>query len=143
MVTPQNEICRVGSKIYNYLFQPEDRKSFRLIVKPNQEILLKCPIDSIYEDRLDVIKKKWQWIEKQREFFGEIKNYCNIQGGLSGSQFIYLGKTYKIIISSGDTDNVVLSKKLLTVETTKGIRDEAYNQIIIQKWIEKQTIKSF
>lgn len=132
-----------GSFIYRYDLIMQDRKTLSLTVRPDLSIVLKCPC-SIENERVEsFLKKKWFWLGKQLSFFRKYQRRTYRKEYVSGEGFLYLGKQYKLLVKKAEEDKVSVTKRLLTVRTTRGVLDGKYTRILLNEWYDKKTHQIF
>lgn len=138
-----NKEFRFGSFVYHYDLIIQERKSMSLTVRPDLSICVKCPQEAD-EDRIEnFLKRKWFWLEKQLSFFKKYQRKVYKKDYVSGEGFFYLGRQYKLKIEGSPEERVVLSRGLLTVFTSKDLRNTSYNKILIGRWYKEKTDKIF
>jgi predicted metal-dependent hydrolase len=133
----------IGSRFYTYSYIQEIRKTLRLSVMPSGEIVLKCPVNYPNLKRDKFLKRKWQWLDKQLQFFNSTPKSCPIQSYVSGSNFQYLGKNYMIQLVQTNEDDVTFSKSQLIIHTTKNFRDIDHNKGLLDAWLKVKTEQVF
>ena len=111
-----NKLC------YNEI--EENRKSFSLTIYPTGKLLFKTPVLSSAKERKDFLIRKKQWIQKQHEFFKQFKN--KNQSYLSGSDVLYLGRRYQLIIKKQLPERISFAANKLIVYS-KGAYDKLLN----------------
>jgi len=107
----------------------KDVKHINIRVKPNCDVILTAPINTKETDITYVLKKRAGWIDKKIAFYKEYQSVVPKEY-VSGENFCYLGRNYrlKVIESSDegvklqrgylqvfvkDTDNLIKKKKLV------------------------------
>lgn len=133
----QNKFC-YGEFEYDYYLMLEDRKSFSLIVYPNQNIALKAPIKSNDGDIESFLIRKWLWLENTIKEFNKYKKSKYERKYLSGESIYYLGRQYILSIIPDDRDGVRIKGNKLVVSTTKMLGDSEYNHSIIGVWLDSR-----
>lgn len=139
MVLTNHEECQVGTRKFSYFYLPQDRKRFRISVHPNTDIMLHCPLEAQQAERQEVISKKWQWIERQQKYFARFSTVCPKPRFISGSEFRYLGKQYRIKVKKGLKNEVQTVRTNLQVTTTKEVGDEDFTKKVVDSWVHQQT----
>ncbi len=126
----------------------KDVKHINIRVKPNCDVILTAPINTKETDITYVLKKRAGWIDKKIAFYKEYQRAVPKEY-VSGENFCYLGRNYrlKVIESSDegvklqrgylqvfvkDTDNLIKKKKL--VKEWYLIKAEIHFQKAIEKY---------
>ncbi len=126
----------------------KDVKHINIRVKPNCDVILTAPINTKEIDITYVLKKRAGWIDKKIAFYKEYQRAVPKEY-VSGENFCYLGRNYrlKVIESSDegvklqrgylqvfvkDTDNLIKKKKL--VKEWYLIKAEIHFQKAIEKY---------
>ena len=92
----------------------KDVKHINLKVKPNGQVILTAPIDSNEKDIEYVLKKRAGWIGKKIAFFDEHRDEIEKEY-VSGENFCYLGRNYRLKVIEGKEEVVKLQKGYLQV----------------------------
>lgn len=127
-----------GTRRYEYGLIMQDRKTLSLTVEPCLTVTLKAPEDATDERIETFLKKKWMWLNKQLTFFEKYRRKHYAKEYMSGESFYYLGRQYKLLVTSGDKSSVVLSKGRLTITTTKSTKDGTSNRALLDRWYKKR-----
>jgi predicted metal-dependent hydrolase len=130
-----NHTYTIGTRNYNYSLIEEDRKTVRLSVYPNCDIVMKVPQDYDLVKREKFLRRKWRWIDKQLAFFSEIGSTRSEQQYVSGGNLLYLGRNWMIKVSKGEKDSVRVLHNKLEVVTSRLIKDAEYTQKIVDGWM--------
>ena len=127
-----------GNYSYTYELIKQNRKTLALTVKPNMQIVVKCPHD-VEEERIQkFLQKKWLWMNKQLKFFENIEQKKHEKEYVSGESFYYLGRQYKLIVRRSKEDSVKLLRGVLELRTTQLVRDGEYNKILLDNWFKNR-----
>ena len=127
-----------GRHSYTYGLLKQDRKTLSLTVEPCMDIILKVPLITDDERIEKFLQKKWLWMNKQLTFFEKYRKKAYEKEYLSGESFYYLGRQYKLIVTSGAKNKVALTKGKLTVTTPKPVDDGKYNKALLEKWYKER-----
>ncbi len=129
---------RYGSYAYSYCLIRQNRKTISLTIFPDLKMVIKAPNGLSDEKIEDFFKRKWQWIEKQRDFFKQFQIKSRGKEYVSGESFLYLGRQYKLIVKSSNKNRVSLEQSKLYLYTTGKVRDGKNNQRILLKWYQRR-----
>lgn len=130
----EEKVFKYGKHKYAYHLERANRKSFSLIVTPSLHIILKVPLKTTDEEIKQFLIKKWTWLEKQLNELGRYRKTSFIKSYVSGESFYYLGRQYMLKIEKGKNEGVKISPGVLTLTTSKQIRNSEYNKTIYDKW---------
>ncbi len=132
-----------GKYSYEYFLVYQERKTLALTIFPNQKIVLKCPKKCEKEKITNFLKRKWKWIEKQKNYFSKFNNKTEKKEYISGESVNYLGRQYKLLIIASEKQEVKIEKNKLFLYTNKSPKNEKLNKRIFNKWLEKRSDKIF
>jgi len=130
---------KYGSYSYEYYLVLQDRKTVALVVQPNLNTILKCPLNYDAGKIERFLKRKWLWLEKQVQYFKKYKKNTAGKEYVSGESFLYLGRQYKFLVKAAKNPQVKLEKGRITVFTTKSLQDRNENRKLLEKWFEQRT----
>lgn len=128
-----------GNYSYNYFLVFQDRKTLSLTIHPNLKIILKCPNNCEETKINNFLKRKWNWIEKQINFFKKFRKNPGKKEFVSGESFLYLGRQYKLTIKNSNQTKVKLEKNKLTLFTNESLKNEKLNKKLLNNWFEERT----
>lgn len=94
---------------YNINIIYKDVKNVNLKVKPDGEVILIAPFDMSSKEIEYIIDKRDCWIRNQLELFS--KNREPKRELVSGENFIYLGKNYRLKVIEADYEKAQLKRK--------------------------------
>jgi len=92
----------------------KDVKYINIKVKPSGEVILTAPIGSTKRDIEYVLKKRAEWIEKKVAFFDAYREVGEKEY-VSGENFKYLGRNYRLKVIESRDEGVKLQRGYLQV----------------------------
>ena len=92
----------------------KDVKHINLKVKPSGEVILTAPTDSNERDIEYVLKKRAEWIDKKIAFFDAHRDEHEKEY-VSGENFCYLGRNYRLKVIESKEEGVKLQRGYLQV----------------------------
>jgi len=115
-------------------------KNASLKVKPNLEVLLTVPVDMTNKEIDYILKKREDWINKHLEFFSD--NQVVEKKLISGEDFVYLGKHYRLKVIESNNERVKLNHSYFEVYVeNKGDYDKKTK--LIDEWYKEKAKKHF
>ena len=92
----------------------KDIKNITLKVKPSCEVILTTPLIIDDEHINYILKKRKGWINKKIEFY-KSNNKPQIKEYISGENFKYLGKNYRLKVIQSDKEDVKLQRGYIQI----------------------------
>ncbi len=92
----------------------KDVKHINIKVKPNCDVVLTAPIDTKETDISYVLKKRAEWIDKKIAFYKEHQVQVPKEY-VSGENFCYLGRNYRLKVIECSVEGVKLQRGYLQV----------------------------
>lgn len=92
----------------------KDVKHINIKVKPNCDVVLTAPIDTKETDIAYVLKKRAEWIDKKVAFYKEYQHQAPKEY-VSGENFCYLGRNYRLKVIGSRSEGVKLQRGYLQV----------------------------
>ena len=117
----------------------KDVKHINLKVKPNGEVILTAPTDSDERDIAYVLKKRAAWIDKKIAFFDTHKVVYDKEY-VSGENFRYLGRNYRLKVIESKVEGVKLQRGYLQVFVKDTANTERKKKLLRAWYGEKATI---
>ena len=139
----EERVFEYGRHKYVYHLERANRRSFSLIVTPSLHIILKVPLETANEEINQFLTKKWTWLEKQLNEFEHYKKTSFAKSYVSGESFYYLGRQYMLKVEKGKNEGVKVSPGVLTLTTSKQVRDSEHNKTIYDKWHLERCASAF
>ncbi len=110
----------------------KDVKNITIRVKPNCDVILTAPTKTTNDHIAKVIKKREDWIGKKIDYFKEHKQQIQKEY-VSGENFIYLGRNYRLRVIESEQESVKLQKGYLHL-CVKDKNNYAHKERLIKKW---------
>lgn len=110
----------------------KDVKQINIKVKPNCEVVLTAPQDTTDEHIDFVLQKRADWIAKKVDFFNKYQHAANKEY-VSGENFVYLGRNYRLKVIESQNEGVKLQRGYLQV-FVKDKSNLAKKQRLVKEW---------
>ena len=107
-----------GDSIISYNLQFADRKSLEISVYPDGSVMVKAPTIAALEDVEAKIKKRARWIRKQVRYFAQFEPRIPPRRFVGGESHLYLGRSYRLKITSSENDRVLLKGKFFRISAS-------------------------
>jgi len=114
----------------------KDVKHINLKVKPGGEVILTVPTHSDERDIAYVLKKRARWIDKKIAFF-ETHRDRGEKEYVSGENFKYLGRNYRLKVIESGNEGVKLQRGYLQVFVKRGDNLERKKRLLKQWYTQK------
>ena len=111
-----------------------------LRVTPSLEVILSIPPDTSQKEIDYILKKRAKWIEEKLNFFKD--RQTQTKQLVSGEDFLYLGKRYRLKIVEDTKTDVALRGKFLYVHI-KNTQDYRSREFTIHKWYREKAKSVF
>ena len=125
---------------YNYDVLYKDVEVVTVKVKPSLVVEIIAPIDTSDEYIQKVLKKRDSWIKNHLDKFQQAKQISREY--ISGEDFIYLGRRYRLKIILSVEDKAVLKHGILNLHC-KDTEDFNLKQSIVENFYKAKAIEHF
>lgn len=112
------ETIEYGSKTIEFQLQYSNRKTLGITVNPDLAITVKAPIDATLDTIKEKVRKKAPWIIKQQSFFLSFTPKTPERRYVSGETHLYLGRQYRLKITSNERGWVKIKGPFIEVATS-------------------------
>lgn len=123
-----------GDHEYQYHLIQEDRKTVRLTVYPNLNIVLYTPLEYPTAKIEVFLKRKYVWLTAQIKDLKRLQRDNSGKEYLSGESVLYLGRQYKLIVEQSNKDLVKFENGQVIIETTGEVDDSEQNRVLLENW---------
>ena len=110
----------------------KDVKHINIKVKPNCAVVLTAPIDTKETDIAYVLKKRAEWIDKKIAFYKD-HQVQTPKEYVSGENFRYLGRNYRLKIIESRSEGVKLQRGYLQVFVKDTVNLEK-KKLLLKEW---------
>jgi predicted metal-dependent hydrolase len=114
----------------------KDVKHINLKVKPNGEVILSVPKDTTDNDIEYVLRKRADWIAKKKAYF-ELHKIKISKEYVSGENFCYLGKNYRLKVIESNKECVKLQRGYLQL-FVKDKQDTKRKKELLDSWYKQR-----
>ena len=114
----------------------KDVKHINLKVKPSGEVILTAPENSDEKEIAYVLKKREDWIDKKIAFFDAHRDRTQKEY-VSGENFRYLGKNYRLKVIESKEEGVKLQRGYLQIFVKERDDLERKKRVIRQWYLQK------
>lgn len=114
----------------------KDVKNINLKVKPSGEVILTAPLEATDDHINHIIQKRKKWILKSIEYFNK-HNKVEIKEYVSGENFKYLGKNYRLKVYKNNEEKVLLLRGYLQIFIKDKTQYEK-KQKMIDNWYKQK-----
>ena len=104
----------MGAEVAKIKVIKKDVKHINIRVKPNCDVILTAPINTKETDITYVLKKRAGWIDKKIAFYKEYQSVVPKEY-VSGENFCYLGRNYRVKVRESSDEGVKLQRGYLQV----------------------------
>lgn len=111
-----------------------------LKVMPNLEVILSMPLDASQKEIEYILEKRKKWITQKLDFFKSKQIPSKLL--VSGEDFFYLGKRYRLKIIKDVKTKIVLNGKYLQIHIND-TKDYKKKEMMIQKWYQNKARNIF
>lgn len=130
-----------GTTNIKYSVKHTNRKTLAIEVHPDNSVWVIAPLDTKVEDIQSRVEKKAPWIAKQQRFFNGRPEKALQPEWISGENFYYLGRQYRLKIHKGVVD-VKLAGKYLNV-TVEDKDNKTQIATLVNTWYLKHARTKF
>jgi hypothetical protein len=134
---------KYGDYEYVYHLIKEDRKTLRLTVYPNLNIVLFAPLNYPSTKIESFLKRKCNWITKQTNNLSKLKRSLREKEYVSGESFLYLGRQYKLVVKKSHKNHISFESGRMTLNTTEHSNNSSINKAILEQWYLKRAESIF
>lgn len=133
---------KYGTQEIFYELKRSQRKTLGIEVHPDSSVHIIAPEASSIQDIEKKVEKRAKWIVKQQAYFEQFLPRTPEREYVSGETHYYLGKSYILKISLGETNQVKLKAGKLEVVCKGKIKPEMVKKLLAQ-WYYTHAEKKF
>ncbi len=130
-----------GKTSIDFCLSYVDRKTLEIAVHPDQSVVVKAPLGTDAEAVSARVARRAGWIIKQQVYFRQFEPRTPARRYVGGETHLYLGRHYRLRISSGNRDAVKLTRGFFEVEMTGDVSSEKVKYLMERWHREKAAVK--
>lgn len=131
-----------GRENIEFSFFHVERKTMEIAVHPDQRVVVKAPFGIDIEEIKKRIVRRARWILKQQAFFRQFDPRTPERRYVGGETHLYLGRQYRLKISSGKDGTVKLKKGFFEIQVQGDISSEKV-KMLLDKWYKAKAKTRF
>ncbi len=93
-----------------------DRKTMEIAVHPDTMVVIKAPVGTAFSEVRKRVARRAGWIKRKLDYFRKFEPRTPGRSYIGGETHLYLGKQYRLKISSGDINSVKLIRGHFYIE---------------------------
>jgi predicted metal-dependent hydrolase len=117
------------------------RKTLGISVLPDGSLELVAPLESSHQSILEKVKRRRQWIRRQRAEFSSMNSHRPPLRYCSGATHRYLGRQYRLRVSQKGHNSVKLKNGYFWIETTNTSAATVEN--LLEHWMRAHAKQQF
>ena len=139
---PETHQVQYGSQSILFSLKYAERKTLAIEVHPDQTVLVIAPQHATLPSIEAKIGRRAAWITKQQRQFSRYAPPLPASECVSGKGYRYLGRQYRLKLSTAEVDQVRLWQGRLEVMTAIP-QDQQQVEILIDQWYRDRAMKIF
>lgn len=136
------DVVYYGREKIEFGYCQVDRKTLEIAVHPDQSVVVKAPPGVESDEIKKRVAKRAGWIIRQRNFFRQFEPRTPARFYVGGETHLYLGKRYRLKISSSNCDSVKLAKGYFEIYI-KGNTSSEKAKFLLDTWYAQRAAVKF
>jgi len=124
---------------FNVLYSA--RKTLGIEVYPDSNVVVKAPLGTDPVEVQKRVVKRVRWILRQQHYFRQFDPRTPVRQFVGGETHLYLGRQFRLAISSGNKDSVKLTRGYFGVEVKCGVSSEKVKSLLDRWYAAKAAVK--
>jgi len=133
---------RHEDKLLTYELKRSDRKTIEISVHPDKSVIVRAPRRVSGKELDKVLQKRANWIVKKLQYFERYEPRNNIKNYIDGEEHPYLGRQYRLKISSGPVNEVKLSEDTFLITCKEKPYPEKVKEVL-EHWYRNKAEETF
>lgn len=134
---PRSHEFKYGSQTIRFGLLQTARKDLRITVFPDLRVEVKAPDSKDLSDVLARVKRRAPWITRQLDRFERFHPLPTPREFVSGETHLYLGRQYRLKVTSSDKESVKLQGRYIRV-TTKDKTKTGRVMAMLEAWYKER-----
>jgi predicted metal-dependent hydrolase len=119
-----------------------DRKTMEIAVHPDSMVVIKAPAGTDFAEVQKRVIRRAGWIKRQLDYFRQFEPRTPGRSYVGGETHLYLGKQYRLKISSGEVDAVKLIRGHFNI-VAKGTATPDKVRSLLEGWYADKATDRF
>lgn len=128
-----------GTTPIEFELERRDRKTLEISVEPDAKVKVIAPFDASLDTIGEKVKKRGDWILKQKRYFLEMPPKQPAREYVPGETHHYLGKPYRLKFESSDTVLLATEGPLMIVY---GTREPNRIEALMRNWYRERSVRT-
>lgn len=124
-----------GTTPIEFELERRDRKTLEISVEPDAKVKVIAPFDASLDAIGEKVKKRGDWILKQKRYFLEMPPKQPAREYVPGETHHYLGKPYRLKFESSDTESLATEGPLMIIY---GTREPNRIEALMRDWYRER-----
>jgi len=130
-----------GKHVINFRILYVDRKTLEIAVHPDQNVVIRAPLDTTFNTIEKIVVKRARWIQQQMDYFQQFEPRTPERRYIGGETHLYLGRHYRLKIQSHHQNLVKLVNGYLHIQVHGGISPEKVKSLLEQWYAKRANVK--
>lgn len=126
-----------GTTQIDFMLERRDRSTLEISVEPDATVKVVAPYDASFEVISEKVKKRGDWIIKQKRYFQELPPKQPARQFVSGETHFYLGKPYRLKFEASDAESIAIEGPLMVIY---GTRDPVRVEALMRDWYRQRSL---
>ncbi|CAH2029882.1 M48 family metallopeptidase [Trichlorobacter ammonificans] len=124
---------------FNVLYSA--RKTLGIEVYPDSSVVVKAPLGIDSSEVQRRVFRRVRWIVRQQRYFRQFDPRTPVRQFVGGETHLYLGRQFRLAISSGNQDSVKLTRGYFTVAVRGTVSSDKVKSLLDSWYAAKATAK--
>lgn len=126
-----------GKECFSFNVLRVERKTLAIEVFPDSRVMIKAPLETAFAEIQQRVVRRAGWIKKQLDYFRQFEPRTPERRYVGGETHLYLGKQYRLKVSSGEVDAVKLIRGHFHLEIKDNPTPEKVRSLLDGWYAEK------
>lgn len=131
-----------GSAVIEYTLNQTPRSSLSISVLPDGAVTVAAPEKADPAEIDERVRRRARWILRQQRRFADFRPRTPPRQYVGGETHRYLGRQYRLKISAGEKDRVLIRSGRLVVET-RFPENRDWTGVLVRRWMHQRAREIF
>ncbi|WP_237359227.1 M48 family metallopeptidase [Rhizobium phaseoli] len=118
-----------------------DRQTLEIAVQPDASVIVTAPVGATVEAIKAKVRTRAAWILKQQLYFRQFLPRAPEKMFVSGETHLYLGRQYRLRVSTGLKDHVSLTRGFIEVSSTRPKNNDFTRNLLNAWYLQRAHVK--